>query len=134
MVPAMVSRHPSAVIGASRDTVYAFARDPANLTRWAAGLAEGEVRVADDERIVVDSPMGEVEVVFAPHNEYGVLDHDVTLPGGLVTNNPFRVLVHPEGSEVVFTVRQGAATDEDFARDVAAVQRDLETLKSLLEA
>jgi uncharacterized protein YndB with AHSA1/START domain len=133
MVRGMVSRHASTVIHASRDAVYAFARDPAHLTRWAAGLAEGDVEVADDERIVVGSPMGRVEVVFAPHNEYGVLDHDVTLPGGLVTNNPFRVLVHPEGSEVVFTVRQGDASEEDFARDVAAVQRDLETLKSLVE-
>jgi hypothetical protein len=129
----MVSRHASAVIGASRDTVYAFARDPANLPRWASGLADGQVEVVDGERIVVDSPMGRVEVDFAPHNEYGVLDHDVRLPGGLVTNNPFRVLVHPEGAEVVFTVRQGDASDEDFARDVATVQRDLDALKSLLE-
>jgi hypothetical protein len=78
--------------------------------------------------------MGRVTVRFAPINEYGVLDHDVTLPDGTVVNNPVRVLVHPDGAEVVFTVRQGDASDADFARDAAAVKADLERLKGLLEA
>ena len=133
MVPAMTSTHASVVIDATRDEVYAFAREPANLPRWAGGLAQAEVERAEDDSLVVDSPMGEVAVVFAPHNEYGVLDHDVTLPDGSVTNNPLRVLAHPQGAEVVFTVRQGAMSDEDFARDAATIQADLERLKGLLE-
>jgi hypothetical protein len=128
------SRHVSVRIGASRDAVYAFARDPRNLRRWAAGLAQGRVEQAEGDALVVDSPMGRVGVVFAPPNDLGVLDHDVTLPSGEVVHNPLRVLAHPEGAEVVFTVRQGGASDEDFARDVAAVQADLVRLKGLLEA
>lgn len=48
-------------------------------------------------------------------------------------NNPVRVPVHPEGSEIVFTVRQLGMGDEQFAADAAAVGRDLDTLKQLLE-
>jgi hypothetical protein len=129
----MVSRHISTVIAASREAVYDFARDPANLPRWASGLADGEVTSEDDGGLVVDSPMGRVAVRFAPHNEYGVLDHDVTLPTGDVTTNPLRVLAHPDGAEVVFTVRQGTASDEDLDRDAATIAKDLATLKALIE-
>jgi hypothetical protein len=129
----MVSTHIGVVIGATRDAVYAVARDPHNLPRWAAGLARGDALITDDERLVLDSPMGRVTVAFAPHNEYGVLDHDVTLPSGVVTNNPVRVLVHPDGAEVVFTLRQGDASAEDLARDAALVEADLQRLKRLVE-
>jgi hypothetical protein len=134
MVRRMTSTHIGVVIGATRDAVYAFARDPRNLPRWAAGLAQGGIERAEGDGIVVDSPMGRVGVLFAPLNEYGVLDHDVTLPTGDVVTNPVRVLAHPDGAEVVFTVRQGDASDADFARDTAAVREDLERLKGLLEA
>ena len=129
----MVSTHISVVIDASRDAVYAFARDPHNLPRWAAGLASGDIERTGDDAVVVDSPMGRVTVVFAPRNEHGVLDHDVTLPSGDVTNNPVRVLAHPDGAEVVFTLRQGDASDADFARDAGLVSADLARLKSLVE-
>ena len=129
----MVSRHISTVIRASRDAVYDFARDPANLPRWAAGLAQGEVERADDGGLVVDSPMGRVAVAFVPHNAYGVLDHDVTLPSGEVVTNPARVLVHPEGAEVVFTLRQGTASDEELEHDATLVAADLARLKALVE-
>ena len=133
-VPRMVSRPISTVIRASRDAVYDFARDPANLPRWAAGLAQGAVGHADDGAIVVDSPMGRVTVTFAPHNEYGVLDHAVRLPSGEVVDNPVRVLVHPDGAEVVFTLRQDDASDEELERDAGLVAADLATLQALLES
>lgn len=128
----MKSTHVSQVIGAPANRVYDFAANPDNLPRWAAGLARAEVR-RDGDDLVAASPMGEVRVRFAPRNEYGVLDHDVTLPSGEVVNNPLRVLEHPDGVEVVFTVRQLDASDDDFARDCDAVARDLETLRDLVE-
>ena len=124
------SRHISVVIPRRADEVYAFARDPQNLVRWAAGLATG-VRFDGDD-LVTDSPMGEVRVRFAPDNPFGVLDHDVTLPDGTVVNNPLRVLAHPDGAEVLFTVRRLGASEADFDRDCATVLADLERLRSVM--
>jgi hypothetical protein len=70
----------------------------------------------------------------APRNDFGVLDHDVTLPTGETVHNPVRVIGDGDGCEVVFTLRQRSdMTDEDFERDADAVARDLATLKALLE-
>ncbi|MGV7904417.1 SRPBCC family protein, partial [Mycobacterium kansasii] len=59
---------------------------------------------------------------------------DVTLPDGTVVNNPLRVLVHPDGAEVLFTVRRLGASDADFDRDCATVLADLERLRSVMLA
>ena len=78
--------------------------------------------------------MGRVVVAFAPRNEFGVLDHDVTLPSGETVYNPMRVTVDGAGCEVVFTVRRRpGVSDEDLERDAAAVSADLSTLKRVLE-
>ncbi len=128
----MRTRHLGVVIRRSPDEVYALAADPAHLPSWAAGLAAGEVR-SDGDILVVNSPMGEVRVRFAPTNAFGVLDHEVTLPDGTVTLNPLWVLPHPHGSEVVFTLRGTDGDDHEFEKDAAAVAEDLERLRGLLE-
>ncbi len=113
--------------------VYAYAADPAHLPVWAAGLG-GSVEQRDG-RWFAESPMGEVEVRFAPPNPYGVLDHDVTLPDGTTVTNPMRVLADGERCEVVFTLRRAAGmSDEDFQADAAAVRADLASLKQVLES
>lgn len=129
----MRSRHVSQVIHAEPAAVYAYAADPDNLPRWASGLARSEI-TREGEDLVIESPMGRVVVRFAPSNAYGVLDHDVTLPSGTTVHNPMRVVAHPEGAEVVFTVRQLELTDEEFDRDADAVAADLGRLKDLVEA
>ncbi|RCS62290.1 SRPBCC family protein [Microbacterium sp. JB110] len=123
----------SRVIRADAQRVYVFARDPENLVSWAAGLAQSDVEVRDGE-LVAQSPMGEVTVRFVPRNDLGVLDHDVTLPTGETVSNPLRVVAHPDGAEVVFTVRRLDATDEAFDADCAAVADDLDRLRRILEA
>ncbi|MBY6435636.1 SRPBCC family protein [Rhodococcus kroppenstedtii] len=125
------SRHLSVVIAASAREVYDYARRPENLTAWAAGLASGVTR--DGDNLVTESPMGTVRVRFAAENDLGVLDHTVTLPDGTEVLNPLRVVPHPHGAEVLFTVRRLGMTDVEFDRDCAAVQRDLESLKRLME-
>jgi hypothetical protein len=50
------SRHVSVWIDASPDAVYALASDPAELPRWAAGLA--------------DPSLSDAVVDFAPRNEF----------------------------------------------------------------
>jgi hypothetical protein len=78
--------------------------------------------------------MGRVGFAFVPRNEYGVLDHDVTLPTGEVVYNPMRVIADGNGCEVVFTLRRRPGmSDEEFARDADAVAADLSRLKRVLE-
>lgn len=129
----MRSRHLSREIAESPREVYEFASNPANLPAWAAGLAAGDI-VQDGDALLVESPMGQVRVVFVPANDLGVLDHDVTLPSGQTVTNHLRVLSHPHGAEVVFTVRQLDLTDEEFELDCARVEADLDQLKGLLES
>lgn len=117
------SRHISQWIDAAPGAVYAFAANPANLSRWAAGLA--------------DPQLAAVDVSFAPKNEFGVLDHVVELPSGERFYNPMRVI--PAGPdeqrcEVVFTLRRlSDVTDEAFDADAAAVATDLAELRRLIE-
>lgn len=127
------SRHLSASIARPAAEVYAYARDPANLPAWAAGLSSGIALV--DGEWVTDSPMGRVTVRFAATNEFGVLDHRVTLPGGEAVDNPMRVLADgSDACEVVFTVRhRPGMTPEEFEHDCAAVAADLQTLREVLE-
>lgn len=128
----MQSRHVSIVIARPAVEVYEYAADPANLPTWAGGLAEGEA-TPDGSAVVVDSPMGRVRITFAPRNPFGVLDHDVVLPSRESVYNPLRVLNHPKGAEVLFTVRQRDLSDDEFERDIAAVAADLGRLRDLLE-
>jgi hypothetical protein len=126
------SKHISEWIDRPADEVYDYAFDPANLPQWAPGLGRSVENV--DERWFVETSMGRVGFAFAPHNEYGILDHDVTLPSGEIVYNPMRVIRAGSASEVVFTLRRlPNMTDEDFAGDAEAVAADLARLKALLE-
>jgi hypothetical protein len=128
------TQHISIGIDRPADEVYDFAADPLNLPKWAAGLAGSRVE-HDGKHVFTESPMGRVTITFAPRNDFGVLDHDVTLPTGETVYNPLRVIRYGDGCEVVFTIRQRPEmTDADFKRDADAVAKDLATLKSLVEA
>jgi hypothetical protein len=125
--------HLSVSVDRAPGEVYEFASDPVNLPRWASGLARAEVRKAGDEWIA-DAPMGRVRVRFAPRNAFGVMDHDVTLESGVTVHNAMRVVPNGEGSEFVFTlIRRAGMSDAEFAKDRATIEKDLHTLKTLLE-
>lgn len=124
--------HISCTIRRAPRDVIAFAGDPANLPRWAAGLSTGIRHVGG--RWLAESPMGDIEVSFPGPIEAGVLDHDVRLPDGTVVHNPFRVLRNDDGSEVVFTLfRRDGVDAAEFAEDAAAVEADLASLRTILE-
>ncbi len=127
------SAHVAVSIDRPAEDVYAFAADPRNLPRWAAGLARQEVQLVDGAW-VVESPMGRVTVEFTPSNSFGVLDHRVTLPSGETVDNPVRVIPNADGCDVVFTVRRRAGMSaEEFAADQDAVAADLATLRDLMQ-
>ena len=127
------SVHVSTTIDCPAGEVYDYASNPANLSTWAAGLADQDVQLVDGQW-VVDSPMGRVIVAFAPSNDFCVLDHDVTLPDGETVRNPMRVISNGDGCDVVFTVRRRPGMSEtDLAADVDSVNADLAALRTLME-
>jgi hypothetical protein len=82
----------------------------------------------------METPTGWVGIRFVQANEFGVLDHVVTLPDGQAVLNTMRVVANGEGSEVTFTLFQlPGMPDEQFAKDAGMVEADLRTLKSVLE-
>jgi Polyketide cyclase / dehydrase and lipid transport len=126
------SRHISMRIERPVSDAYEYASDPGNLPSWAPGLSSSVELV--NGQWISQSPMGAVTFTFVPHNEYGVLDHDVILPSGETVYNPMRVIADGTGCEVIFTLRRRAGmTDEEFERDADAVASDLATLKRVLE-
>ncbi|HET9487918.1 MAG TPA: hypothetical protein VFO54_10800 [Chryseosolibacter sp.] len=125
-------RQISVSINASADDVYTFASNPMNLPKWAAGLSASINREGNDW--VADSPMGKVKVKFAPPNDLGVLDHQVTLPSGATVYNPMRVVQNNEGSELMFTLyRLPDVSEEKYREDAGMVERDLKKIKDILE-
>lgn len=127
------SRPVGVIIEASAQAVYDYVSDPTKLPEWARGLAGSTVEQSDG-RWFTESPMGRVEIDFAPHNDFGVLDHAVTLPDGSTTMNPMRVIANGDGAEVMFIVRkrEGMSFDQ-WDADCAAVADDLESLRVLFE-
>jgi hypothetical protein len=126
------SRHISECIDRRADEVYDYASDAANLPQWAPGLGSSVEKIND--RWFVDTSEGRVGFAFVHRNEYGVLDHYVTLASGEVVYNPMRVIADGSSCEVVFTLRrQPGMSDEDFGADADAVAADLTKLKRVLE-
>lgn len=126
-------KHISIYIDRVPDDVYAFASNPENLPRWAAGLASSDVK-RDGSSWVAEAPFGKVRITFSETNTFGVMDHDVELESGLVVHNPMRVVPNGNGSEFIFTLlRQYEMSEAQFAEDAQAVEKDLRTLKEFLE-
>jgi hypothetical protein len=127
------SRHISERIARPSDEVYDYAADPANLPQWAPGLGSSVEKI--DGQWFVETSQGRVGFAFVQRNEYGVLDHHVTLPSGEVVYIPLRVIADGGGSEVVFTLRRRPGmSDQDFKADADAMAADLRRLRQVLEA
>jgi uncharacterized protein YndB with AHSA1/START domain len=126
------SLHLSTVIARSPEAVYEFAADPENLPEWASGIGDSIEHV--DGEWVAQAAEVTLTIAFAPANNFGVLDHEVVMNGERFYN-PMRVIEHPDGSEVIFTLRRFAdESDDEFETDAATIVTDLATLKRLLEA
>jgi hypothetical protein len=112
--------------------VYTFVTNGENVPRWAAGLGT-KIRRVDDVWLA-EGPLGKVEVRFTPPNDLGVADHDVTLETGVTVHNPIRIVPNGAGSSVIFTIlRQPGVSDRQFDQDAKAVEKDLATLRTILE-
>lgn len=113
--------------------VYEAIWRPDFFPRWASGLAKSRLRQEGDEWLA-DGPEGPIRIRFAPHNDYGVMDHFVDTGAGEPLHIPLRIVQNGEGAEVMLTLyRQPSMDDAKFAADAAWVRKDLAALKSLIE-
>ena len=129
----MKSRTLSVSIDSVPAAVYEFVSNPENLPKWARAFCRS-VRKSGKQWIV-DTPDGPVGIRFVDTNAFGILDHYVSPAPDVEIYIPMGVVANGSGSEVLLTVFQSPVmSDAKFAEDVRWVERDLRTLKSLLEA
>jgi len=111
--------------------VYVYLADPANFPQWSLFIRE--IRREGDDWLAT-TPSGSVLMRFTPPNEFGILDHYVTVSPELQVYVPLRVVANGEdGSEVLFTIFRLPGMDEaQFAADIALVRTDLAGLQLAL--
>lgn len=125
-------RHLGVSIAVPLARAYAFAHQPDNFPRWAAGLSSSLHHYG--QHWVAETPQGPAVVLFTPPNDYAILDHHVRIAGQADIYIPLRMIAHDDGTEVIFTLlRQPNMDDAAFEADAQAVTTDLNRLKSLLE-
>lgn len=132
-MPTMQARIIHITIERDWHNVAEYVLDPGNMPHWAAGLGAGLDR-RGDHWVADGGPLGEVQVRFAPANDLGVADHEVTLPDGRKFHNALRVVSNGDGAEVMFTLlRAPGMSDAEFQSDAEHIDKDLKTLKGLVE-
>lgn len=112
--------------------VYRYASNPKNWPAWTVFIRSV---VKENNTWFAVSDLGRIKIEFVPENNFGIIDHWVTLANGTTVYNPMRVIENGQGSEFVFTLfRMPYMTEEIFEQDAMAVMNDLKTLKKILEA
>ena len=113
--------------------VYQFASNPENFPLWVEFIKSMTRETGNSWRAETD--LGNLKIEFTPENEFGIIDHLVTLPDSSTVNNPMRVLANGNGSELVFTLFwMPDRTEEEFNQDAKLVESDLKKIKQILEA
>lgn len=129
----MNSQTISVSIAAPAARVYEFAANPANLPAWVPSFCHSVEFI--NGVWLVQSPAGAVVFAFVERNDFGVLDHTVTLPSGVKLTNPMRVIPNGDGSEVLFTLFQHEGmSEQQFREDAALVRSDLLALRRIIES
>ncbi|MFC4766349.1 SRPBCC family protein [Effusibacillus consociatus] len=114
------------------EKVYEFISDPENLPKWATAFCKSVTK--SDGEWIVETPDGPMKIRFVERNKFGALDHYVSPMPGQEILNPMRVIPNGSGSEVIFTLFQlPGMSDDKYLEDAGLVERDLRTLKNVLE-
>lgn len=131
-----LSKSTSLTVSINRDprTVYEFVSNLENLPKWASKAFQSIKQVKGEW--IAETPQGAANVVLAQRNDFGVLDHYVSLASlGIEVYVPMRVVKNGiNGSEVVFTLFYASnISEEKFAQDMKMVEQDLKNLKNIME-
>lgn len=122
----------SITVGVPLSAAYEFVQRPENFPQWAAGMSDSLHKTSSGW--VAKTPIGDALVRFSEPNPYGVLDHWVRLEGRPEIYIPLRMVANGGGTEVeLMLFRQPDMSDADFERDTGMVEKDLATLKRVLE-
>jgi hypothetical protein len=126
----------SLTVSINRDprTVYEFVSNLENLPKWASKAFQSIKQ--DRGEWIAETPQGSAKVDLAQRNDFGVLDHYVSLSTlGVEVYVPMRVVKNGiNGSEVIFTLFYTShMSEEKFAQDVKMVEQDLKNLKNIIE-
>lgn len=123
--------HISISINRPAGEVYQFASNPENFPKWVAFI-KTMTRRGDVWEATTD--IGDIKIKWPPKNDFGIMDHTVTLATGEIVANPMRVVANGDGCEFMFTLfRMPGRTDKQFRDDAEAVKADLKKLKEILE-
>lgn len=119
-------------INSPNEKVYQYVSNAENFPEWLAFVKK--INKKSDTVWNVESDLGNIEIQLCTKNEFGIVDHIVTLPDGSKIKNILRVIENSEGSEVIFTLfHLPEKTEKEFNNDADLVRADLKTLKILLE-
>ena len=128
----MQSNTQSVTIRRDPVTVFEYVAGPLNLPQWATEFCQ-DVRPHGDDWLVTTTE-GDVPVAFRTDPEAGVVDFVLRPAPGVEVVAASRVLPNGDGAEYVFTQFQAPGMpDEAFDGQVAALRRELDQLKDLLE-
>lgn len=112
--------------------VYRFASNPENFPKWMDFVKSIK---KDGDIWIGETNLGPFRFKMVPKNEFGIIDHHVTIPSGEVVFNPMRVMENNKGAEFIFTLfRMPGRSDKEFEEDARAVTKDLNKLKTVMEA
>ena len=122
----------SITINIPANEVYKFASNPENLPKWVDFVKSMK---KENNIWFADTDLGKIKIEFAPQNDFGIIDHLVTLSNGEIVNNPLRVIKNGKGCELIFTLFwMPNRTEEEFNQDAKAVESDLKTVKKIMES
>ena len=131
--PSLPARTFSVTIRHEWQSLYERIWHPEVFAQWAAGLANSDLE-QHGEIWQAQGSDGPITIRFTPHNRFGVMDHFVDPGDGSVVHVPLRVVQNGEGAEVMLTLfRQPGMSDEHYAADIKLINRDLRSLKALIE-
>ena len=102
--------------------VYRFASNPENFPKWVEFVRSVK---KDGDYWIGETTLGQLRIKFTPANDFGIIDHHVTLPDGKTVYNPMRVLDNNEGCEFIFTLfRMPGRTDKEYNDDARSLYGD----------
>lgn len=111
--------------------MYDFLSIPENFPKWALGLGTLTEKIGGEWMI----GSGPEKVRFTEQNRFGILDHYVTTESGTTVYVPMRAIANGAGCEVILVqFRSPDMSDEQYAADARLMEKDLASLKQLMEA